>query len=38
VEILDACDVLVLLSTPGRARVTGVRVLPQADGAAKSII
>ena len=38
VEIRDRCDVAGLATTPDRGRVTGVRVLPRADGSAEELL
>jgi 2-polyprenyl-6-methoxyphenol hydroxylase-like FAD-dependent oxidoreductase len=38
VEIRDRCDVAGLLASPDRGRITGVRVLPRADGSAEELL
>jgi 2-polyprenyl-6-methoxyphenol hydroxylase-like FAD-dependent oxidoreductase len=38
VTILDRCDVVGLVSTPGGRRITGVRVLRRADGSAEEVL
>jgi 2-polyprenyl-6-methoxyphenol hydroxylase-like FAD-dependent oxidoreductase len=38
VRFLDACDIVGLATTPDGRRVTGVRVLPRADGGAEEVL
>jgi 2-polyprenyl-6-methoxyphenol hydroxylase-like FAD-dependent oxidoreductase len=38
VEIIDGCDVLDLVTTADRSRVTGVGIMPRADGSAASVV
>jgi 2-polyprenyl-6-methoxyphenol hydroxylase-like FAD-dependent oxidoreductase len=38
VEIRDRCDVAGLVASAGRERITGVRILPRADGSAEEVL